>query len=282
MHKKHQTRYLRKVLANLARNDPKTKEVVLNGFAIGNEHDKMAQLAMSIVSNHHIQILCLNNCDITSKGAHLLAYAIGKNRSLEHVWLNGNKIGSSGAEAIATAATKNKTLVTVGLSNNSVGNHGGRALIKTLRQNHNITDIFVDGNRMSHKVEDEINRICYGEESDDDEDETEAYHLSSCNHSASRRPYDDYDNGTVTGSIVSRYSTSFVTKALSSIKEAEYESESDSDDDSSTASVMSDDAMDFDFTCFYQKKKESKLSKLKARFTRRKTNKKVKPGNYAD
>lgn len=281
MHKKHQTRYLSKVLTNLARDDPKTKEVVLNGFVIGNEHDKMAQLAMSIVSNHHIKILCLNNCRITSKGAHLLAYAIGKNRTLEHVWLNGNKIGSSGAEALAKVAAKNKTLLTMGLSNNSIGNHGGKALIKTLRQNPNITDVFVDGNRMSYKVEDEINRICYGEESDDeeDEDETEEYHLSSCNRSASHRPYDDFDNGTVTGSIISRYSTSYVTKALTSIKEAEYESESDSDDDSSTASVMSDDAMDFDFTCFYQKKKETKLSKLKARFLKRKSSKKVKPGN---
>lgn len=278
---KYQNKYLRKILANLARDDPKTKEVALNGFGIGNENEKMAQLAMSIVSNTHIKILCLNDCGITSKGAHLLAYALGKNKSLDHVWLNHNKIGSSGADAIASALTKNRTLLTLGLSNNSVGNHGGKALAKALRHNHSITDVFVEGNRMSHKVEDEINRICYGYEAENDGDDDEIHDYQfSCNHRTnSPNSVDDYDAGTVAESVVSK---TFVNRTLDAIKEVDYESDDDSDgdDSSSSSSCMSDDEpMDLDFTCFYQKKKESRLSKLKAmtRWVGRKKVK-VKPG----
>ncbi|KAL7538084.1 hypothetical protein ACHAXR_008284 [Thalassiosira sp. AJA248-18] len=270
MQTKHQKRYLRKVLTNLARDDPKTKEVVLNGFAIGNEHDKMAQLAMSLVSNKHIKILCLNDCEITSKGAHLLAYALCQNTSLDHIWMNENKIGSSGADAIAAALAKNQTLLSVGLSYNSIGNHGGKAIAKALRKNCSITDVFVEGNRMSNRVEDRINSICYGTENDcDDGDEILEYPFSS---NQSTTATDDCDAGTVAGSVVS---TMFVTKALDSIKEVDYESDSDSQDGSSTSSTMSDDdPMDFDFTCFYQRKKKSKFSKLKAMVRR----KKVEPG----
>ena len=273
---KHQNRYLRRVLRNLARNDSKTKEVILNDFAIGSENEKMAQLAMSLVSNTNIKVLCLNNCDVSSKGAHLLAYALGRNKSLDHVWLNHNKIGSSGADAIATALSRNQSLLTLSLANNSIGNHGGKALIKALSKNNTLTDVFVENNRMSSRVEDEINRLCYyGDESDGDGDEVQEYQYS-CDHSA-YDDYDliDYDCGTVTGSIVSQ---SFVRRTLGSIKEVEYESDSDSidDSDSTASSTLSDDEpMDLDFTCFYQKKKEGRFAKLKGLLRR----KKVKPGN---
>lgn len=273
MKTKHQNRHLRKVLANLARDDPKTKEVVLVGFNIGNEDEKMAQLAMSLVTNKHVKILCLNNCGITSKGAHLLAYALGKNRSLDHVWLNHNKIGSSGADAIASALTTNQTLSTIGLSNNTIGNHGGKALSKALKQNHSITDVFVEGNRMSGRIEDEINRICYGEENDEDSDEIHEYHFN-CNHQSTHNAIDDFDAGTVAGSVVSK---TYVARTLVSIREVD-ESGHDSDDDSlSSSSLSEDEPLDMDFTCFYQKKKKSKLSKLKA-VTRLMSRKKVKPG----
>jgi len=269
MNTKYQNHYLRKILANIARDNPKTKEVVLNGFTVDNDH--MAQLTMSLVSNTHIEILCLNDCGITSKGAHLLAYALGKNRSLDHVWLNDNKIGSSGAEAIASSLTKNQTLLTVGLSNNSIGNHGGKALAKAMRQNHSITDVFVEGNRMSDRIEDEINRICDGEVNDGGGDDIHEFQFC---HDGSNR-IDNFDAGTVTGSVVSK---TYVNRTLDSIKEADYESDNDSEDDSSTSSSLSDDEpMDLDHTCFYQKKKERKLSKLKA-ITRMMKRKKIKPG----
>jgi len=278
MKTKYQTRHLRKILSNLAREDPKTKEVVLNGFNLGDEDEKMARLAMSLVSNRHIKVLCLNNCGITSKGAHLLAYALGKNKSLDHVWLNHNKIGSSGAEAIAAALKTNQTLLTLGLSNNSIGNHGGKALAKALSQNHSITDVFAQGNRMSIRIEDEISRSCYGEEEDDDDsdaDEVIEHPFNSYHRSTPNYPLDDFDAGTVTGSVVSK---SFVNKTLGSIREVDYESDSnDSDDDSmSSSSLSEDEPYDMDFTCFYQKKKESKLSKLKM-VKRLMSRKKVKP-----
>lgn len=255
--------HLRKSLSKLARNDPKTKEVVLNGYNIGDENEKMAQLAMSLVGNTRIKILCLNDCGITSKGAHLLAYAIGKNSSLDHVWLNHNKIGSSGAEAIASALEMNQTLLTLSMSNNSIGNHGGKALANALSQNHSITDIFVEGNRMSNRIENEINILCYGAENGDDDDETQEYSNS--------------DAGTVSAESV--VSTSFATKLLSCIEEVDSESDNDSDDNSSSSSSMSyDEPMDMDFTCFYQKKEESKLSKLRAVTRSMMRRVKVKPG----
>mmetsp|Transcript_24663 Transcript_24663/g.59472 ORF Transcript_24663/g.59472 Transcript_24663/m.59472 type:complete len:278 (-) Transcript_24663:114-947(-) len=270
MKTKHRNRYLRKVLKNLARDDPKTKEAVLAGFNIGDEDEKMAQLAMSLVTNKHVKILCLDNCGITSKGAHLLAYALGKNTSLNHVWLNHNKIGSSGADAIASALTTNRTLSTIGLSNNSIGNHGGKALLRALKQNYSITDVFVEGNRMSGRIEDEISRICYGEETDEDSDEIYESHFN-CNHQS---VIDDFDAGTVAGSVVSK---TYVARTLVSIREVD-ESGHDSDDDSLSSSSLSDDEpLDMDFTCFYQKEKKSKFSKLKS-VTRLMSRKKVKPG----
>lgn len=257
METKRQHRYLRKVLDKLATDDAKTKEVVLNGFRIGNEPDKMAQLAMSLVSNTHIKVLSLNNCGINSKGAHLLAYALDRNSSLDHVWLCDNQIGSSGAKAISTALARSQTLLSIGLANNVIGNSGGRALAKAIATSQSIEDIFVEGNKMSPRIEDEINKICYGEESDE-EDEIE-----------------EFDACTVAETVVSM---GFVDRALASIKEVEYESDS-AEDDVSMASSMSDgEPNDIDFTSYYQRKREGKLSKLKKAVTRRVMRRKVKPG----
>lgn len=255
----NQNRHLRKVLSKLARNDSKTKEVILTGFNVGDEGSLLATLTMSLVGNTHVKILCLNNCRITSKGAHLLAYALGKNENLVHLWLNDNNIGSSGAEAIATALATNRTLLTLGLSNNSIGNHGGRALKEAIMKSYSIVDVFLEGNRMSDKIEDQVNKALYGT---DDDGEGINGNQFTCNCTDS-----DSDAGTHTGSVVSK---SFVTRTLGAIKEVDYESDDDSEDDCSTSSSMcNDEPMDLDFTCFYQKRKESKLSKLK-KFVKRK------------
>ena len=80
---------------------------------------------------------------------------------------------------------------------------------------------------------------------------------------------------TVTGSVVTK---SYVNRTLDSIKEVDCESDSETEVDSSTSSSLSnDEPMDLDHTCFYQKKKESKLSNLKA-IKRWIKQKKVKPG----
>lgn len=258
---KHQNRHLRKLLTKLTRDNPKIKEVALNGYTIGNENDKMAQLAMSLVGNTQVKILRLNDCAITSKGAHLLAYAIRMNRSLDHVWLDYNKIGSSGADAIASALETNQTLLTLSMSNNTIGNNGGKALLRALRQNQSITDVFVEGNRMSDRIVDGINRVCYGDESDEDDDETQESYL---------------DTSTVTGSVVSK---SFATRMLSCIQEVDYESDCGSDDGSfSSSSLSNHEPMDIDFTCCYQKKKESKMSKLKAATRIMMRRRKIEPG----
>ena len=283
MKSKQQSRYLQKTLSKLARDDPKTQQVVLNGFTI--QDDKMARLAMSLVGNTHIKILSLNNCGITSQGAHLLAYALSHNRSLSHVWLNQNKIGSSGAEAIASALSKCPSLLTLGLANNSIGNRGGRALADALAQNRTITDVFVQDNRMSGRVEDQIIRIVYYEDESDCDDDINEETYPSC-HDGIPHSVDVYDdNTTICESVCMSVSSSYLRNTLNSIKEVDYESDSvgsdDHNDSHSTASSTADDdePIDLDFTCFYQKKKKeskiyTKLVAIKGMLRR----KKVGPG----
>lgn len=278
MKSKQLSRFLQKTITKLARDDPKTQQIVLDGFTI--QDDKMARLAVSLVGNTHIKILSLNDCGITSKGAHLLAYALSHKRSLSHVWLNQNKIGSSGAGALASALSKCPSLLTLGLANNSIGNRGGRALAEALAQNRTITDVFVQDNRMSSRVEDQIIRIVYyGDESDCDDDNNEEIY-PSCQDGIPHS-VDVYDDSTTIMSV----SSSYLRNTLNSIKEVDYESDSDSSDDDddshSTASSTADDddPIDLDFTCFYQKKKKesviyTKLVAMKGMLRR----KKVGPG----
>ena len=82
-----QKRELRKVLAALAKNDRSTTEVVFNGFEIGSE--SLSKLAMNLLNNTVVKVVCLNDCGITSKGAALLAFALRSNTTLRHLWLNG-------------------------------------------------------------------------------------------------------------------------------------------------------------------------------------------------
>lgn len=264
---KYQTRYIRKIIRGLNRNDPKTTKVALSAFTfLGEEHQLLAQLAMSLVGNTHMRILCLVNCGITSKGAHLLAYALRENTSLCHVWLNGNDIGSSGAGALASSLRTNTTLLTLGLADNTIGNTGGKALARALRENETITNLLVDGNRMSMRVEDEIERVCYGSShrhppqdegcsgSQGEGDEILAYPF----------PHDEaygidhFDYGCCS-STETDISASFVNRTLDSIKEVEYEDNDENDDSPSTTSRTEND-----MTGCYQVKKESKLSKFRA------------------
>jgi len=157
-----QTRYVNRTLESIAKNDPNTVNVVLNGFAINEA--KLATLAMSLVSNKYVKSLYLQNVGIDAKGANLLAFALRSNKTLEHLSLNDNKIGSEGCAAIAAALRENQTLVTLGLSNNSITSHGAKHLSNLLKENReqsSITRIFLDGNDdVSEKILHKINRYC--------------------------------------------------------------------------------------------------------------------------
>lgn len=247
------------IIKKMKRNDPSTTEVVLNGFDFQCD-STLATLAMSLMNNTHVKILYLHGCNITAKGAYLLAFALRSNKSIEHVWLNDNKIGSTGADALASAICANRTLLTLGLRNNSIGNRGGKALLRAVDENYTIVGIFLEGNRMSSRIANEINRITADEPPDhESDDEYEVYEHNNYN-----------DDETVTGSVVSR---SFVAKTLGAIEEGDESYHSEDEE-----SVISEEA-DLDFSaCFQQTETKSKLSKLKdiaiRRFMKRK---KVRP-----
>jgi len=242
-----QKRELRKALTALAKNDRNTTEVIFNNFEIGSE--SLSKLAVNLLHNTHVKIVCLNECGITSKGAALLAFALRSNTTLRHLWLNGNKIGSAGVTELAFAVKGNRTLLTLALSNNNIGDRGGRALHNAVKRNNNMTDIFLDGNRISEHIEDSINRALYDHnyvEEVDDEGEDEVIVQTT-------------DDSTIGGTVISR---SFVRSTLDSIKEVVDEegdssvTEEDSDDDD-------DPIKDLDFTSIYQQGKQTKLDRLK-------------------
>jgi Ran GTPase-activating protein (RanGAP) involved in mRNA processing and transport len=259
---KHQQRLVRKALKKIAKNDPSTTNVVLNGYPF--QEENIASLTMSLVNNTHVRILYLHDCGITARGAHLLAYALRKNRNIEHLWLNGNNIGSAGAEAIANALRENRTLQTLGLGDNDIGNHGGKRILESLKHNQVITDIFLEGNRMSDRIIDEIHTRC---DRSTPSTSSKNKHVESCQFScsASIDPLEDLDASTVMSSITSSYTR----KMLECIEEEEEEEEEDEDDSSSDDD--SSTIFDQDISCYIaqltersSKTKSDRLSKLKS------------------
>jgi Ran GTPase-activating protein (RanGAP) involved in mRNA processing and transport len=221
---KYQQKYLRKVLKEIAKNDPTTTEVVLNNHPF--QEETVATLTSSLVSNTHLRILYLHNCGINARGAHLLAYAIRNNSSIEHLWLNGNRVGSAGAEALANALRDNSTLTTLGLCDNDIGNHGGKRINESLKYNDVITDIFLEGNRMSDRLVEEIGRRCDRSLIEDCHQE----HKLSCGGS----PVEDYgDESTVMSSVTSSY-TRRMLESIEEESEEDQEEEDSEDDDVST------------------------------------------------
>ncbi|KAL3794553.1 hypothetical protein HJC23_008009 [Cyclotella cryptica] len=264
---KYQQRYVRKVLKNIAKNDPNTKEVVLNGYPFQDEC--IASLTMSLINNSHVRILYLHDCGISARGAHLLAYALRMNRTIEHLWLNGNNIGSAGADALANSLRENRTLQTLGLGDNDIGNHGGKKILESLKHNEVITDIFLEGNRMSVRIIDEVCRRC-DRTSEHDISTSHKQRESDVNNCAfgcasNFDPLEDLDASTVMSSITSSYTR----RMLESIEEES--EENDDEDDTSSADDDASTVYDQDISCYIAeltqrvtKKKQHRLSKLKS------------------
>lgn len=261
---KYQQRYVRKVLKSIANNDPNTKEVVLNGYPF--QDACIASLTMSLVNNSHMRILYLHDCGISARGAHLLAYALRKNRTIEHLWLNGNNIGSAGADALANSLRENRTLQTLGLGDNDIGNHGGKKILESLKHNQVITDIFLEGNRMSERIIDEVCRRCDRTSDHDVSTTNKRYesNVDNCGRSCALNfdPLEDLDASTVMSSITSSYTR----RMLESIEE-----ENEDSDDTSSADDDASTVYDQDISCYIAeltqrvtKKNQNRLSKLKS------------------
>ncbi len=113
----------------------------------------MTSLAMALIGNNHVQVLFLQNNEITPIGAQILASALQANIHLEHLWLGENQVCSAGVSAIATALYKNKTLKTLGLSNNGITREGALSLLDAMRKNHSIEGVCLVGNNIDPKIE---------------------------------------------------------------------------------------------------------------------------------
>ncbi len=123
-----------------------------------------------------------------------------------------------------------------------------------------IVGIFLEGNRVSSRIANEIKRINSGEPAevaDQSDDEYEVYEHKDAS---------EYDEETVTGSVISR---SFAAKTLGLVKAIDDEDES----------VLSEE-VDFDFaTCFQQQETQGKLAKLKEMTIDRFMKRKVRPSH---
>jgi Ran GTPase-activating protein (RanGAP) involved in mRNA processing and transport len=200
----YQQKQLRKTIKNLAKNDCKTKEIVINDHDFTEE--SIAQLSISFVGNTQARVVYLQNCNITARGAYLLAYALKKNSSIEHMWLNGNNIDDSGVKAIAYALRDNCTLKTLGLGDNNISNSGGKHICKALKYNTFVTDVYLEGNQISDKILNKINDRCNRETLDVIWENSSTSTLGSSEEDLSVS-----NNFTLT--------SSFVKKMLSSIQE---------------------------------------------------------------
>ena len=199
----YQQKQLRTTIKNLAKNDGKTKEIVINGYDFTEE--SIAKLSISLVGNTQARVIYLQNCNITARGAELLAYALKENSSIEHLWLNGNNIDNSGAKVIAHALRDNCTLKTLGLGDNNISNSGGKYIYRALKYNTAVTDVYLEGNQISDRILNKIHDRC------DREAEDEIWENSSTSTLGS--PEEDLDTRK------SFITSSFVKKMLSSIQE---------------------------------------------------------------
>lgn len=168
-------------------------------------------------------------------------------------------MGSAGAEALANALRENRTLKTLGLGENDIGNHGGKRINESLKYNNVITDIFLEGNRMSERIVDEVCRRC---------DRTE-HEPQECKFScgSSVDPLEDLDASTVMSSVTSSYAR----RMLESIEEESEEDQDDEESDSDDSSTVFDhdiSCMIADMTTRATRRKNDRLGKLKSSFVR--------------
>ena len=259
---KYQQKYIRKTIKRIKRNDPSTTEVVLTDYDLSSD-DTLASLVMSLMGNNHVKILYLQGCNITAKGAYLIAFALRSNRSIEHLWLNDNKIGSTGADALASILFFNNTILTLGLRNNSIGNRGGKALLRAVNENCKIVGISLEGNRMSSMIVNEINRITATEPSHYESDDAFLGYEHDDVHV--------YDEETVTNSVVSK---SYAARVLGAIKETTKNSDNFEVVDDTVISGEIDSSPS---SCSNKKEREGKFAKLKQMTIGRLRKKRVRP-----
>jgi Ran GTPase-activating protein (RanGAP) involved in mRNA processing and transport len=106
--------------------------------------DETVALLFTTMSNTGCVEIDLSGCDITEKGAKIIAKALkeGAYPSLRVLRLEENNIGN-GVEDIADALKGNKTLTTLSLAHNELGDENVKVLANALKHNTSLNTLDV-------------------------------------------------------------------------------------------------------------------------------------------
>lgn len=115
--------------------DNSAEAVTLNNEPL--DDDAVGRLASALRENRSLHFLELDNCNITTEGARVLAESIAVHPSLQSISLNGNQIGDEGILAIFAAL--GDTVTELRLSGNPVSAHTPHRATQLLQQNRNKT-----------------------------------------------------------------------------------------------------------------------------------------------
>jgi Ran GTPase-activating protein (RanGAP) involved in mRNA processing and transport len=108
------------------------------------EEESIPIIAVNLPRSKSLEVLCLNNCSVTSRGAALLARGLNLNTTLRRLNLNHNEIGDAGLVELA-AVLPHQTLKALSVNDNKITDASmsaiGLAQLQELHLNRNsITD----------------------------------------------------------------------------------------------------------------------------------------------
>lgn len=121
-----------KQLASILPKCPSIRTLILDANPITFEHYEV----LLIDDNSPIINLSLRHCQITERGASLIAQGLGterrQNKKLQTLNLAYNSLGDAGAEHIARSLKFNRTLLVLNLSSNDISDEGVQKIAEVL------------------------------------------------------------------------------------------------------------------------------------------------------
>lgn len=103
--------------------NPTTTSIDLSGNVMNPA--AAAMLGKVLASNHVLETLVLNNCELGNAAVIALCNGLSMNRSLKNLSLESNNISDAGALALSKALSVNQTLQSLNLDNNKISPAGG-------------------------------------------------------------------------------------------------------------------------------------------------------------
>lgn len=106
---------------------------------------------LSDITCGETSILNLNNHNINSAGATMLAPALQQLTELESLFLSNNSIGEAGTVEISPALQYMTNLHHLSVNNNSIGDVGAKALAPTLQYMTSLNGLSLDSNMLAQQ-----------------------------------------------------------------------------------------------------------------------------------